>query len=76
LLANHFEIILSTIVLLIWTLGGAMNWLDVFWHQRISDPIFLGTVFILSIMMIASFIDLPFSIYRNLSLRKNLDLTG
>jgi len=70
LLANHFEIIFSTIVLLIWTLGGAMNWLDVFWHERISDPILLGTVFILSIMMIASFIDLPFSIYRNFILEE------
>ena len=70
LLANHFEIIFSTIVLLIWTLGGAMNGLDVFWHERISDPILLGTVFILSIMMIASFIDLPFSIYRNFILEE------
>ena len=70
LLANHFEIILATIVLLIWTLGGAMNWLDAFWHERISDPIWLGTVFILSIMLIASFIDLPFSIYRNFILEE------
>ena len=70
LLANHFEIIFSTIVLLIWTLGGAMNWIDVFLHERISDPILLGTVFILSIMMIASFIDLPFSIYRNFILEE------
>ena len=70
LLANHFEIIFSTIVLLIWTLGGAMNWLDVFWHEKISDQIWLGTVFILSIMLIASFIDLPFSIYRNFILEE------
>ena len=70
LLVNHFEIIFSTIVLLIWTLGGAMNWLDIFWHERISDPIWLGTVFILSIMLIASFIDLPFSIYRNFILEE------
>ncbi len=70
LLANHFEIIFSTIVLLIWTVGGAMNWLDIFWHERISDPILLGTIFILSIMLIASFIDLPFSIYRNFILEE------
>jgi len=70
LLANHFEIIFSTIVLLVWTLGGAMNWLDIFWHERISDPILLGTIFILSIMLIASFIDLPFSIYRNFILEE------
>ena len=72
LLANHFEIIFSTIVLLVWTLGGAMNWLDVFWHEKISDPIWLGTVFILSIMLIASFIDLPFSIYRNFILEERI----
>jgi len=70
LLANHFEIIFSTIVLLIWTVGGAMNWLDIYWHERISDPILLGTIFILSIMLIASFIDLPFSIYRNFILEE------
>ena len=70
LLTNHFEIIFSTIVLLIWTLGGAMNWLDFFWQERISDPILLGTVFILSIMFIARFIDLPFSIYRNFILEE------
>ncbi len=70
LLVNHFEIIFSTIVLLIWTLGGAMNWLDIFWDERISDPIWLGTLFILSIMLIASFIDLPFSIYRNFILEE------
>ncbi len=70
LLVNHFEIIFSTIVLLIWTLGGAMNWLDFFWQERISSPIWLGTVFILSIMFIASFIDLPFSIYRNFILEE------
>jgi len=70
LLANHFEIIFSTIVLLIWTLGGAMNWIDVFLQERISDPILLGTVFVLFIMLIASFIDLPFSIYRNFILEE------
>ena len=70
LLANHFEIIFSTIVLLVWTLGGAMNWIDVFLQERISDPILLGTVFVLFIMLIASFIDLPFSIYRNFILEE------
>ena len=47
-----------------------MNWLDQFWSLRISDPILMGTIFILSIMLIASFIDLPFSIYRNFILEQ------
>ena len=67
---NHFEIIFSTIILLLWTLGGAMNWMDSFWSERISDPVLMGTFFILSIMLIASFIDLPFSIYRNFVLEQ------
>ena len=35
LLLNHFEIIFSTIILLLWTLGGAMNWIDGFWSERV-----------------------------------------
>ena len=70
LLVNHFEIIFSTFIVLLWTIGGAMNWLDVFWSQRISNPILMGTTFIISIMLIASFIDLPFSIYRNFVLEQ------
>jgi len=65
LLLNHFEIIFSTAVLLVWTLGGAMNSLDSYWKLRILDnDALMGTVFVLSIMLIASLIDLPFSIYR------------
>jgi STE24 endopeptidase len=70
LLVNHFEIIFSTFIVLVWTIGGAMNWLDIFWSQRISNPILMGTTFIVSIMLIASFIDLPFSIYRNFVLEQ------
>ena len=70
LLLNHFEIIFSTVVLLIWTLGGAMDALDSYWSQRILDPVLMGTVFVLSIMLIASLIDLPFSIYRTFVLEQ------
>ena len=70
LLLNHFEIILSTIILLIWTIGGGMNWLDIYWSQKITDPILMGTTFIISITLIASFIDLPFSIYRTFVLEQ------
>ena len=70
LLLNHFEIIFSTIVLLVWTLGGALNWIDGLWSERVSDPVLMGTLFILSIMLISSFIDLPFSIYRNFVLEQ------
>ena len=67
---NHFEIIFSTIVLLAWTLGGVMNSLDAYWSERISDPALVGTFFVLSILLIASFIDIPFSIYRTFILEQ------
>jgi len=71
LLLNHFEIIFSTAVLLVWTLGGAMNSLDSYWRLRILDnDVLMGTVFVLSIMLIASLIDLPFSIYRTFVLEQ------
>ena len=70
LLLNHFEIIFSTIILLIWTIGGGMNWLDIYWSQKITDPILMGTTFIISITLISSFVDIPFSIYRTFVLEQ------
>ncbi len=70
LVVSHFEIIFSTVVLLIWTLGGGLDLLDRFWSERIINPLLLGTTFIISIMLIASLIDIPFSIYRNFILEQ------
>ena len=64
LLVNHFEVIFSAVVLLLWTLGGGLNWLDQFWQAQTEDALYVGVGFIISVMIIASLIDLPFSIYR------------
>lgn len=71
LVVSHFEVIASTIVLLLWTIGGGINQLDLFWRDIITDsPLVQGTAFIMSIMLIASLIDLPFSFYRNFVLEQ------
>jgi len=71
LVVSHFEVIASTIVLLLWTIGGGINQLDLFWGGIITDsPLVQGSAFILSIMLIASLIDLPFSFYRNFVLEQ------
>lgn len=71
LLVSHFEVIASTVVLLLWTIGGGINQLDLFWRDIITDsPLVQGSAFILSIMLIASLIDLPFSFYRNFVLEQ------
>jgi STE24 endopeptidase len=70
LLVNHFEIIFSSIVLLAWTLGGGLNWLDSIWQTQAQDALVIGVGFIVSLMIIGSLIDLPFSIYRTFVLEQ------
>jgi STE24 endopeptidase len=70
LTVNHFEIIFSTIVLLIWTLGGGLNWLDSVWQMQTDNAIYLGVGFIISLMILGSLIDLPFSLYRTFVLEQ------
>jgi len=68
LTVNHFEVIFSTVLLLAWTLGGGLNALDAFWLAQTSDALYQGVGFVLSLMIIGSLIDLPFSIYRTFGL--------
>jgi STE24 endopeptidase len=70
LLVNHFEIIFSIVVLLAWTLGGGLNWLDSIWQTQTQDTLIIGVGFIVSLMIIGSLIDLPFSIYRTFVLEQ------
>ena len=70
LLVNHFEVIFSTIVLLVWTLGGGLNWLDSFWQTQFNNGLYVGVGFIISLMLIGVVIDLPFSIYRTFVLEQ------
>ena len=70
LLVNHFEIIFSIVVLLAWTLGGGLNWLDSIWQTQTQDALVIGVGFIVSLMIIGSLIDLPFSIYRTFVLEQ------
>ncbi len=70
LLVNHFEIIFSVLVLLLWTLGGGLDWLDQFWRAQLTDTLYLGTGFVISLMIIAGLIDLPFNLYRTFVLEQ------
>ncbi len=70
LLVNHFEIIFTTVVLFLWTLGGGLNWLDGLWQAQTENTLYLGVGFIISLMILGSLIDLPFSIYRTFVLEQ------
>ncbi|SMN11094.1 Peptidase, M48 family [uncultured Candidatus Thioglobus sp.] len=67
---NHFEVIFAGIVLLFWTLGGGLNWLDEFWRSLVDDSLIVGVGFIVSLMIVSTIIDLPFSLYRTFVLEE------
>jgi STE24 endopeptidase len=67
---NHLEVIVSVAVLIFWTLLGGMNILNDFWTAQLTDTLFIGSLFMMSLILIGSFIDLPFSIYRHFVLEE------
>lgn len=57
-------------VLLVWTLGGALNWLDGLWRSLDLSGLWTGTGFIASVILIGAIIDLPLSLYRTFGLEQ------
>ncbi|MES0371940.1 MAG: M48 family metallopeptidase [Mariprofundaceae bacterium] len=51
-------------LLLIWTLGGGLAWLDGVWSDMGWGSIWVGTAFLISFALIGTLLDLPFSIYK------------
>jgi STE24 endopeptidase len=56
--------VLDVIVLLAFTLGGGLQWLDDFWRGAFAGELARGLALIASVVMIGALIDLPFSVYR------------
>ncbi|MGD8795991.1 MAG: M48 family metallopeptidase [Thiohalophilus sp.] len=61
---GKIELLVATVLLLIWTLGGGLNWLDQFWRDMTLSPIMTGLAVIFSFMLISSLLDIPLSLYR------------
>lgn len=58
------ELIVSTLLLLIWTLGGGLQWIDNLWANSGLGELTRGTAVIISFILISSIIDIPASLYR------------
>jgi len=67
---GQVELFYSSVLLLVWTLGGGLNWLDGLWSATLSNPLWHGVAFIISMMLIGSLLDLPFRLYRTFSLEQ------
>jgi len=53
----------ESIWLLVWTLGGGLNFVDNWWALQQLSPLMTGVAVILSMTVLMSLIDLPFSLY-------------
>ena len=53
----------DSLLLLGWTLGGGLEWLDNSWRAAALHPVITGTAVIFSAMVIMTVLDLPFSLY-------------
>ena len=58
------ELLISSILLLIWTLGGGLDLLDGVIRSYHLPTLWTGTIFILAVMLISSLLDAPLSAYR------------
>ena len=53
----------DSLLLLGWTLGGGLEWLDNSWRAENFSPLVTGVGVMLSAMVIMALLDLPFSLY-------------
>jgi len=61
---SRIELIYSVVILLGLTLGGGLNWLDQLWGGLELGGLWGGVAFLLSLTLLTSLLDLPFSLYR------------
>lgn len=61
---GRIDIVLSLVILLAWTLGGGLEWLDQQWRSLGWNELYTGTAVLMSLMLIGSLLDLPLSLYR------------
>jgi len=60
---GRWPLLYDATILLAWTFGGGLELLDQFARGYELAPIYTGILVILSMMMISSLLDLPFSLY-------------
>lgn len=64
------ELALSSLLLLLWTLGGALNGLDGLARAWQLPPLWTGTLFILAALVISALLDAPLAAYRAFGLEQ------
>jgi len=60
---GRMNLLISTIILFIWTLGGGIEWLDTLWRGANLSTLTTGVAVLLSFTIISGLIDIPTSLY-------------
>ncbi len=64
------ELFFGALLLLGWTLGGGLEWLDTQWRTLAWSPVMTGVAVIVSMTLISALLDLPFNIYRTFAIEQ------
>ena len=67
---NKIELAYGAILLVVWTLGGGLEFIDTFIRSYGYSNITTGLVVIFGIMLISAVIDLPFTLYRTFKIEQ------
>lgn len=67
---GRIDLLVGVFILLAWTLGGGLEWLDNQWRSLGWNGLYTGTAVIISMMLVGSLLDLPMSLYRTFVLEE------
>ena len=59
-----WDTLFGAMVLLMFTLGGGIQWIAEFWQATAANPIAQGMTIIVSVLLLGSLLEVPFSLYR------------
>ena len=65
-----YQLFYSSLLLLIWTLGGGLQLVDNLWQPIGMDSLLTGCVVILSVLLLSGLLELPFSIFRTFKIEQ------
>jgi STE24 endopeptidase len=60
---NLISLGIGAALLLVWTLGGALDFVDAFWRARIDSDLLRGVAAVLTVLVVMAILDLPLSLY-------------
>lgn len=67
---GRLELLIGLVILLGWTLGGGLDWLDGVWRRLDWGELATGTAVIVSLMVISGLLEIPASLYRTFVLEE------